>query len=158
MFPSLTCVIQCRNQRGLKSSTTRASSLGMCKLSVGDIYSFILHHHNEELRRKESHLMTQDDCAKSLITPTTQEFALFKTPKIRNPEDIIETIAEEMAAIEKSEKDKFKLFDNSSESESDDSSFLGGAKKTKEEGPSSIVKSNERLYGSVSLSFFPISW
>ena len=63
-----------------------------------------------------------------------------------------------MAAIEKSEEDKFAVFDSDSSESDSDTSFLDDGGKAKDEDPASLVKANERLFGSVSLSFFPIPW
>jgi len=149
------------NYHGLKATTTRRRPLGMCKISVGDIYHLVLQLYKEELMRKETHLSSENATADSLIIPAPQECALFKPCKKQKPDhkEIFDVIHEELAAIEKSEEDKFDLFDSdSSASDSDDDSFLGGGKKGKEEDPSTVVKANERLFGSISLSFFPIPW
>jgi len=148
------------NHRGLKSSTTRAKPLGVCKLSVGDIYSSVLHFYNEQLRRKESNLSHEDITKDSLIIPAPQDCALFRPCKKQQPDhkDIFDAIGEELASIEKSEEDKFAVFDSDSSESDSDTSFLGGEGKAKEDDPASIVKANERLFGSISLSFFPIPW
>mmetsp|Transcript_14029 Transcript_14029/g.30244 ORF Transcript_14029/g.30244 Transcript_14029/m.30244 type:complete len:114 (-) Transcript_14029:92-433(-) len=112
--------------------------------------------------RKESNLLGENAGAGSLIIPVPQDYALFKPCKKQSPDhkDILDVIGEELSAIEKSEEDKFTMFDSdSSGSDSDDSTFLGGGgKKKKEEDLSSVVKANERLFGNISLSFFPIPW
>ena len=149
-----------RNNRGIKASTTRATPLGVCKISVGDMYSAVLNVYEEQLRRKEMNLAEKSSTVDDLIVPAPQECSLFRPCKARSPirMDIFDAIGEEMAAIEKSEQDQFAYADSSSESD-DDSDFLdGGGRKAKEEDPSSMVKANERLFGSVSLSFFPIPW
>lgn len=150
-----------RNYHGLKSVTTKnRTPLGVCKLSVGDIYSSVLLFYNEQLKRKECNLLAETSPADSLIIPVPQECALFKSCKKQEREhkDVFEAIGDELEAIEKNEEDTFNLLDSdSSGSDSDDTSFLGG-KKAKEEDSASVVKANERLFGSVSLSFFPIPW
>lgn len=150
-----------RNYRGLKSSTTRAKPLGVCKLSVGDMHASLLHFYKEQLRRKEANLSGGDANAGSIIIPVPQEYPLFRLCKKERTDrkDIFDAISEEMAAIAKSEEDKFATFEESDSALSDsDSSFLGGTGKAKEEDPASIIKSNERLFGSISVSFFPIPW
>jgi hypothetical protein len=149
-----------RNYHGLKSATVKHSPLGVCKLLVGDIYSSVHHLYNKELNRKECNLVPETAAADSLIIPVPQEYALFRRCKKRKRDykDIFEVIGEEMEAIEKIEDDAFDLHSDSSESDSDDTSFLGHVKNTKDEDPESNVKGNERLFGSVSLSFFPIPW
>lgn len=162
MSTALFCCLFFRNYHGLKSATTKnRTPLGVCKLSVGDMYSSILFFYNEQLKRKESNLVVETSTADSLIVPVPQECALFKSCKRRERDckDVFEAIGDEMEAIEKNEEDAFNLLhSDSSGSDSDDTSFLGGGKKTKEEDPASVVKANERLFGSVSLSFFPIPW
>ena len=154
-------IFDSRNYRGLKASTTRATPLGVCKLSVGDMYASVLQIYEEQLKRKESNLSGKAATADSLIIPPPQECALFrpcKTPTTGR-RNIFDAIGEELAAIKKSEEDKFAFFNSSDSSDSDsDSSFLGGENKAKGEDPASVVKANERLFGSISLSFFPIPW
>ena len=149
----------------------------MCKLTVGDIYSSILNFHKEQLARKEldlsegigdtSHKLFDDDAKgpnaaenKSIIIPTPQEYSLFRPVKESksNRGNIFDAIGEEMESIQKAEEDALKAFDSDSSESDSDSSFLGDGEKEKVESMSSIVKSNERLYGSVSLSFFPVPW
>ncbi|KAL7554677.1 hypothetical protein ACHAWF_018946 [Thalassiosira exigua] len=159
-----TVVVNFWNDRGLKSSTTRAKPLGVCKFSVGDIYSSMLHFFEEQLKRKEANLSSENIKADSLITPAIQECPLFRPYKreISEAKNIFDAINEEMAAIKKSEEDKFLVFDSESSEQSDsDSSFLDGGEgkvKPKEEDPAAILRANERLFGSISLSFFPIPW
>ncbi|KAL7543622.1 LOW QUALITY PROTEIN: hypothetical protein ACHAXR_013206 [Thalassiosira sp. AJA248-18] len=155
-----TVAINFWNHRGLKSATTRAKPLGVCKLTVGDIYSSVLHLHREQLARKESNLLAEKVTADSLIIPVPQECALFR-PCRKQPsdnKDIFDAIGEELAAIEKHEEDKFKFFDSDSSESDSDGSFLNEKSKVKEEDPGSVVNANERLFGSISLSFFPIPW
>lgn len=154
-------IFDSRNNRGLKASTTRATPLGVCKLSVGDMYASVLQIYEEQLKRKESSLSAKAATADSLIIPPPQECALFRPCKIQTTgrRNIFDAIGEELAAIKMSEEDKFAFFHSSDSSDSDsDSSFLGGENKAKEEDPASVVKANERLFGSISLSFFPIPW
>ena len=156
-------IFDSRNNRGLKASTTRATPLGVCKLSVGDMYASVLQIYEEQLKRKESSLSAKAATASadSLIIPPPQECALFRPCKIQTTgsRNIFDAIGEELAAIKMSEEDKFAFFHSSDSSDSDsDSSFLGGENKAKEEDPASVVKANERLFGSISLSFFPIPW
>ena len=72
-------------------------------------------------------------------------------------DNIFEAINEEMEGIREAEE-ALNALDSDSASDYSDSSFLFGTmgKKAKEEDGSSIVKGNERLFGSISLSFFPI--
>jgi len=69
--------------------------------------------------------------------------------------DIFEVIGEEMESIREAEQDALNSLDSDSIVSDSDVSFLGG-KLAKEEVGSKIAKSNERLFGSISLSFFPV--
>ena len=145
----------------MKAATTKATPLGVCKLSVGDIYSSVLELYKEQLDRKESNLASDDVAADSVIVPVPLECALFRPCKKQKPDNrsIFEAIGEEMAAIEKSEEDNFaSLYDDDSSDYDSDDSFLNEKPKEKEEDPADVVRANERLYGSISLSFFPIPW
>jgi hypothetical protein len=97
---------------------------------------------------------------KTLIVPAPQEYSLFRPVKGKVfVGDIYEAIGEEMEAIREAEEDKVNKEDfDSAQSESDVSFLLGGStgKKTKVQDKSEIVRANERLFGSVSLSFFPV--
>ncbi len=97
---------------------------------------------------------------KTLTVPAPQEYSLFRPVKGKMfVENIYEAIAEEMEAISEAEENKLNRenFD-SAKSESDVSFLFGGSisKKTKVQDKSEIVRANERLFGSVSLSFFPV--
>ena len=73
--------------------------------------------------------------------------------------DIFEAISEEMDAIRDAENDALNKGDSDSTTSDSGASFLVGAstsKKTKVHDRSEIVRSNERLFGSVSLSFFQL--
>lgn len=150
------------NNRGVKGATTKATPLGVCKLSVGDIYSSVLDLYAEQLKRKESNLASDDVAADSVIIPVPLECALFRQCKKQTTSDnrgMFEAIGEEMAAIQKSEEDNFaSLYDDDSSDYDSDDSFLNEKSKEKEEDPADVLRANERLYGSISLSFFPIPW
>jgi hypothetical protein len=162
-------IIQFRNNKnGLNTSS---STLGTCKVRVGDIYSNLLRLHQSELLRKESRLSeehvyspdeitTQNASTKSpsLIVPAPQEFTLMRPPKkLGKPlEDVFEAITNEMRDIERCEEELKKTLE--SESIHSDSSFPGNGIKKKEEDTKSILNKNERLFGYISLSFFPIKW
>ena len=74
--------------------------------------------------------------------------------------DIFEAIGEEMEYIQEAEVEALNALDSDSVQSDSDSSFLFGVsgKKAKDEDGSKILKGNERLFGSVSLSFFPVLW
>lgn len=173
------------NHKTLKN-TPKAKSLAVCNISVGDMYSHALVFYLEQLKRVESNLAkgvspthnarniasrvtspnepTQhhhDDQSSdaSLVFPAPQEYPLFR-PLIKSKydrKDIFEAIYEEMVAITKTEEDRVAMFASDSDAESD-SSFLNSGRKTKDDETEDLVSRNERLFGNVSLSFFPIPW
>ena len=65
-----------------------------------------------------------------------------------------------MAAIEEAEVEALNSLDSDSVHSDSDSSFLFGVsgRKDQVEDGSKIVRANERLFGSISLSFFPVLW
>lgn len=108
---------------------------------------------------------------KEIIIPAPQEFSLFRPAASKAKPfagDIFEAISEEMVSIRDAEEERQNALLNDSDSlgsDRSDSSFLfagvggvGGGKKSKKEDGSKMVRSNERLFGSVSLSFFPVLW
>ena len=177
-------VIQFRNSKNFKSAPKTSSELsgGLCRLTVGDIYSSILHFHNEQLKDLETTLSNEISTEiitatgheeprsqsasvavtrrKTIIIPPPQEYALFRPTKKANKafKVSLESLNEEMESICKAEEEALKALDSESVQSDSDSSFLFGGigKKKKEEAGSKIVKANERLFGSVALSFFPV--
>jgi len=157
-----------RNHRTLKT-TPKAKALAACNISVGDMYSHALTYYLEQLKRVESNLASgaspthHHDADRSsdtsLLLPAPQEFPLFRPLKKSKSDrkDIFEAISEEIAAIKKTEEDRAAMFASDSELESD-SSFVSTGRKADDEGTEDLVSRNERLFGSVSLSFFPIPW
>jgi len=146
-------------------TTTKAKALAVCKISVGDMYCHALTFYHEQLKRTEANLAKGVSPAPqgeqqrmSLILPAPQEYPLFRPLKIskNDRKDIFEAINEEMVAIQKTEEDRIAMFASDSDAESD-SSFLNEGKSTDQE-IGDLIKKNERLFGSVSLSFFPIPW
>jgi hypothetical protein len=161
--------IQFRNNKN--GMNTSSSTLGTCKLRVGDIYSHLLKLHQNELVRRESRLSEEhahsfDEItaphastkSSSLIVPAPQEFTLMRpVKKLERPlEDVFEVITNEMRDIQRCEEELKKTLE--SESIHSDSSFPGYGIKKKEEDIKSILNKNERLFGFISLSFFPIKW
>jgi len=154
-------------------NTPKATALAVCNISVGDMYYHALTFYLEQLKRVESNLAkgvssnhsalgepTQhhhDD--QSLVLPSVQEFPLFRPlAKLSSDrKDIFEAINEELVAIEKTEEDRLAMFASDSDAESD-SSFLSSGRKTEDEGTEDLLSRNERLFGNISLSFFPIPW
>ncbi len=146
-------------------TTTKAKALAVCKISVGDMYCHALTFYHEQLKRTEANLAKGvsptpqgEQQRMSLILPVPQEYPLFRPLKIskNDRKDIFEAINEEMVAIQKTEEDRIAMFASDSDAESD-SSFLNEGKSTDQE-IGDLIKKNERLFGSVSLSFFPIPW
>lgn len=167
-------VIQFRNGKVMKSAPTKL--LGVCRLTVGDIYSSIVHLYREQLKDVEANLSeqvfnsstaetgnttqsvtTRGTQRKTLIIPAPQEYSLFRPAKVKRAPltgDIFEVIKEEMDSIQKK---ALEALDSDSVGSNDSDSFLGlVGKKAKDEDRSKMVKSNERLFGSISLSFFPV--
>lgn len=174
-------VIQFRNSKMIKSPKSSSKlSGGLCRLTVGDMYSSILHFHGEQLKDLETHLnneistetitaagheprsqtaSTNATHRKTIIIPPPQEYALFRPAKKAKAVTVsLESLKEEMKSIREAEEEVLKALDSDSVQSDSDSSFLFGGigKKIKEETGSKIVKSNERLFGSVALSFFPV--
>ena len=173
-------VIQFRNSKMIKSPKSSSISGGLCRLTVGDMYSSILHFHGEQLKDLETNLnneistetitaagheprsqtaSTNATHRKTIIIPPPQEYALFRPAKKAKAVTVsLESLNEEMESIREAEEEALKALDSDSVQSDSDSSFLFGGigKKIKEEAGSKIVKSNERLFGSVALSFFPV--
>lgn len=175
-------MIQFRNSKTLKTRPGSSSKLsGACTLTVGDMHSMILHYYREHLNDIEVGLAeeisnrssptsnadlksqagsTSGTQKKTLTVPAPQEYALFRPAKGKLfGGDIFEAISEEMDAIRDAENDALNKGDSDSTTSDSDASFLVGAstsKTTKVHDRSEIVRSNERLFGSVSLSFFPV--
>ena len=157
-----------RNHKTLKT-TRKAKALAVCKISVGDMYTHALRFYQEQLKRVESNLAREASSAHHnpddqsfdvpLLLPAPQEFPLFRPVEKSkyDRKDIFEAISEEIVAIQKTEADRVAMFDSDSEAESD-SSLLNDGKKTDDEGIGDLITRNERLFGNVSLSFFPIPW
>jgi len=175
-------VIQFRNRRISKSDLTRSKLSGECKLTVGDIYAHVLHFYREQLKYIESNLSEEvisnssrnlnadpspqpaSTCGtymKSVIIPVPQEYSLFRPTKGKaTTGDVFEAINKEMKSIREAEVESLKSLDSDSAQSDSDLSFLHHSigKKAKNEDNSKIAKANERLFGSISLSFFPILW
>ncbi len=150
----------------------------MCKVTIGDIYLSILNFYKEGLARKEtalsenvtknttelfshqSNVPSSESNYATAIIPAPQEYSLFRLPrKVTLPRgDVFDAIGEEMASIQKTEEAAQNAVVSESLHSDSDSSFLGQSNKMKNESKASLVKGNERLYGSISLSFFPVPW
>lgn len=142
-------------------ATTKAKPLAVCKLNVGDIYSHLLQYSREKLIRREANLSGDSTPDSSLIFPAPQEVSLFRPLKTSATVqgEIFDAIGEELGAIRKKYGDDIVNMYSSDSSDSDsDSSFLDDGTTVKKEDLGSIVTANERLFGSISLSFFPVPW
>ena len=88
--------------------------------------------------------------------PITQEFCQFRPCKsIFIGDDILEAVREEISSIQRNEEDAFDSYDSDFDYEDD---MDGGQKKQRRDESLDDTRANERLYGTVSLSFFPIPW
>ena len=168
-----------RNNRLIKSAS---QPLAVCRLTVGDIYASILHYYNEQITRKEATLsqdtinnssnLFSDNAGmqtasvgtssnkKPFIIPSPQEYALFRPIKKVAPQiDIFDDINEELSSIQKVfEEESSKNVDSDTFHSDSDASFLGKRTSVKREDKANFAKANERLFGSISLSFFPVPW
>lgn len=156
----------------MKSSRISSKLSGVCTLTVGDIYSSIVHLYTQQLKDIEANLSqeifnsstqttqsvsTRGTHRKTLIVPAPQEYSLFRPAKAKKAAmgDIFEAIAGEMESIRKQESEA--SIDSDSVRSDNSDSFLGDTGKVaKDEDESKTFKSNERLFGSISLSFFPV--
>lgn len=156
-----------RNHKGLKLATTKSRPLAHCILNVSDIYSSIVEFYKEQLAQRERRLAeevslkpskTDTEPTLKMNVPSTEEFCLFRPCKSNLiGEDILECVREEITSIQKKEEDAFGSYDSDFDSDSDDDLY-GGKKKAKKDSSQDDVRANERLYGTISLSFFPIPW
>lgn len=118
--------------------------------------------YKEQLAQKEKRLVgavspvpEKHEPPNNIHVPIIQEFCLFRPCKSNFVgDDILEAAREEILSIQQKEQDAFDSYD--SDFDSDDSMF--GRKKPKKDEPSDEIRLNERLYGTISLSFFPIPW
>eukprot|EP01082_Thalassiosira_pseudonana_P015658 g14534.t1 g14534 contig9:2076053-2079490(+) len=171
--------IELRNNRLIKSAS---QPLAVCRLTVGDIYASILHYYNEQITLKEATLsqdtinnssnLFSDNAGmqtasvgtssnkKPFIIPSPQEYALFRPIKKVAPQiDIFDDINEELSSIQKVfEEESSKNVDSDTFHSDSDASFLGKRTSVKREDKANFAKANERLFGSISLSFFPVPW
>lgn len=168
-------MIQFRNSKTTNKTPLQSKPSGACTLTVGDIYYSILHFHGEQLKdleinlseeiinqhRSTETLVTNTRSQSAIIIPAPQEYSLFRPAKGKVfTGDIFGAIGEEMEYIQEAEVEALNALDSDSVQSDSDSSFLFGVsgKKAKDEDGSKILKGNERLFGSVSLSFFPVLW
>ena len=174
LHPPISVVIQFRNNRVLQSPGSKPS--GECTLTVGDMYTSIVLLYKEQLNNIElklgqevfkntitsdtqntSSVTSRGSQKKSLIIPAPQEYSLFRPARGKKPppmDNIFDAITEEMDSIKKKEAD---ALDSDSVLSSGSDSFLGEVgRKAKAVDFQQMPKSNERLFGSISLSFFPV--
>lgn len=94
----------------------------------------------------------EGDKSLPFIVPTPQEFALFRLCKPTFlQDDVVSAVCDEITSIQKKEEDAFGMYDS-------DNLSVDEKKKAKKDESENDVHSNERLYGTISLSFFPIPW
>lgn len=102
-----------------------------------------------------SHIESDNDG--NMVIPPPQEYSLFRSPKkISAPAtDILDLARQELISIQRDAEEQKEEDDD--EFVSPDSMFNIG-KKSKKDEPSGSSSANERLFGNISLSFFPIAW
>lgn len=100
---------------------------------------------------------TRAENRNSLVIPAPQEFSLFRTSYTNIPSaEMLDIAQKELSSIQRSEEER--LQDDDSDSYvSPDTLFENGQKARTDEAEHG-VRINERLYGTISLSFFPIPW
>ena len=144
--------------------------LGTCKVTVGDMYSFILHNHKEQMIRNDNKLAqnvmessnalfqprtVEESSSDDIIIPSPQEYQLFRLPKTSTPNtDMFDLVRQELVSIQRDEEER--LQDKDDDSYDNPDSLFG--MKTKKDEASGSASSNEKLFGTISLSFFPIVW
>lgn len=146
------------------------------------MYSSILHFYREQLKDLETTLaehitnesnrtLTMNPISKdasdigankkSRIIPAPQDFPLFRPAKAKIVAgDIFEAIREEMESIKEADEMANDRLDSSYMPSDSEDSFLfdGEDKKSMILDESNNPSSNERLFGNISLSFFPVLW
>lgn len=158
-----------RNNKTVKST---GKKLGTCKVTVGDMYSFILRNHREQMIRNDNKLAqnvikssdalfqpqsVEASSSDDLVIPAPQEYQLFRSPKTSTPNtDMFDLVRQELVSIQRDEEERLQDKDDDSY-ENPDSLFNIGM-KTKKDEASGAASSNEKLFGSISLSFFPVVW
>ncbi len=171
-------MIQFSNSKLGKRLLGSSRPSGLCKLTVGDMYSSILHFYREQLKdlemtlaehitNKSNGTLTSKDpsengaYSKSLIIPAPQDFPLFRPAKARMfTGDIFEAIREEIESIREADENAKDRLDSSLVPSDSEDSFLFDRDDKNAMIPdvSNIPSSNERLFGHISLSFFPVQW
>lgn len=145
------------------------------------MYSSILHFYREQLKDLETtlaeHITNESNGTlttnltknasdigankKSLTIPAPQDFPLFRPAKAKLfTGDVFDAIREEMESIkEADEMAKDRLGSSYAPSDSEDSFLLDGEDtESMMLNESNSPSSNERLFGNISLSFFPVLW
>jgi hypothetical protein len=142
-------------------------------MTVGDMYSYILNYHREKMIQDDTRLAknvidTSDDLfnqrsretshkIENLVIPAPQEYSLFRSPKTGTPSaDMFDLVRQELVSIQRDAEERLKDKDDE-EFVSPDSMFNIG-KKAKKDEQSGSPSANEKLFGTISLSFFPIAW
>ena len=148
-----------------------AMPLGTCKMRIGDIYSYILNFHHEKMVHYDSTLASNvvnkaDDlfnttlnehAPKDLVVPIPQEYLLYRTPKSITPNnDTFDLVRQELVSIQRDEEER--LQDKDDDSYVSPESAFNIGKKFKKNESSGSASTHEKLFGNISLSFFPINW
>lgn len=140
-------------------------------MTIGDMYSHILNFHRELMVRNDImlaqdivdtsedlfHPSSKNPQSDNLVIPSPQEFSLFRSPKAsKSSAAMFDLVNQELVSIQRDAEEKLQDQDED-EFVSPDSLFLIEKKARKDE-PSGSATANEKLFGSISLSFFPIAW
>jgi hypothetical protein len=105
------------------------------------------------------HPSTKSSSSKdSLVIPAAQEFSLFRCPKASAPNtDLFDLVRQEIVSIQRDAEERLQDNEHDDDFVSPESLFSMGRKAKKDESSGSAL-ANEKLFGNISLSFFPIAW
>jgi hypothetical protein len=176
MFLLIVTGLLFRNNKVIKSAS---KPLAVCKLTVGDMYSSILNFHREQIVQDETHMgqnisSSCDDLFNategrspgpkgeshnSFVIPAPQEYSLIRSSKANTSSNLemLDLIHQELTSIQMTEEERLRDDDADDFFVSPDSLFNIGKKANKDD-TSGSASANEKLYGSISLSFFPVTW
>lgn len=103
------------------------------------------------------HPNSKNSQSDNLLIPVPQEYSLVRCPKTSTPSaDMLELVRQEIVSIQRDVDERFQGEDDD-DFVSPDSLFNIG-KKAKKDESSGSASANEKLFGSISLSFFPVAW
>lgn len=100
---------------------------------------------------------TRAEYRNSLVIPAPQEFSLFRTSYTNTSNtDMLDIVQKELSSIQRSEEERLK--DDDSDSYVSPDTLFDNGQKVRTADAEHGVRISERLYGTISLSFFPIPW